>query len=120
LDTSKTNLHETIFATCRRTLGSRTWGRVLAATVDDPTPSSFPQTLPSLITALDLPPYITDLARLEWMLHEKKTQHDACRRPHRSVIANSTLSLLPVDWKHLAELIRSDPPPWRRFTHRPT
>ncbi|HSO18351.1 MAG TPA: hypothetical protein VLT88_02770, partial [Desulfosarcina sp.] len=99
---------EAIFATCRRTLGSHTWGRVLAAMGEDSPPPSVPQALVPLVALLELPAYITDLARLEWMLYEKKRHHEACVRPRRAVTVNPTLSLVSVGWKGLAELIHSD------------
>jgi hypothetical protein len=67
---------EKIFSTCRRTLGSLTWGRVLAAMDEDLAAESFPDTLATLNASMNLPGYLDDLARLEWMLHQKKM---ACR-----------------------------------------
>jgi hypothetical protein len=81
---------EKIFSTCRRTLGSKTWGRVLAAMDEELTTESFPDRLAPLIESMCLPGYIADLARLEWMLHQKKaaaddpnsSDSDRCVKPH--------------------------------------
>lgn len=48
---------ETIFSTCRRTLGSTTWGRVLAAMDEDLTLGSFPGKLVSQAAPLVAAPY---------------------------------------------------------------
>ncbi len=95
-----------IFSNCHRTLGSETWGRVLAAMDAKATPASIPQTLEALISTMRLPGYIADLARLEWMLFEKSRRDEKPARPNQSVVANPTVSLLPVGWTHLTQLIR--------------
>ncbi len=71
------------------------------------TAQSFPDRLASLIEPMDLPGYIADLARLEWILHEKATADDPKRRI-QTVTVNPTLTIVPVRWKNLAAFIRSN------------
>jgi selenobiotic family peptide radical SAM maturase len=99
---------EKIFSTCRRALGSKTWGRVLAAMDEDVTTQSFADKLASLINPMDLPGYIADLARLEWMLHKKKAAGATPDQPNQTVTVNPTLTMVPVRWKNLAAFIRSN------------
>ncbi|MEE4113189.1 MAG: hypothetical protein V2I40_10270, partial [Desulfobacteraceae bacterium] len=98
---------EQIFSTCRRALGSNTWGRVLAAMEENLTAESFPDRLEPLTASMHLPGYVADLARLEWMLHKTKEAADKPARRIQTVIVNPTLSMVPVRWKHLAAFIRS-------------
>ena len=99
--------HEKIFSTCRRTLGSAAWGRVLAATEADATPEAFADRLASLTDAMDLPGFLTDLARLEWMLFKIKTGGDHPDRQGQAITVNPTLTILPVSWKNLPAFVRS-------------
>ncbi|BBO68813.1 selenobiotic family peptide radical SAM maturase [Desulfosarcina alkanivorans] len=100
--------YENIFSTCRRTLGSHTWGRVLAAMDEDLTAEAFPDTVASLSPSMDLPGYLVDLARLEWLLHQKQIAADEPIPQARTVSPNPTLTIVPVRWKHLAAFIRSN------------
>jgi selenobiotic family peptide radical SAM maturase len=74
---------------------------------EDLTAESLPDRLTTLKASMGLPGYLADLARLEWLLHQKKTGAEATVRKVRTVAANPTLTIVPVRWKHLAELIRS-------------
>lgn len=69
---------------------------------------SFPGTLESQTASMDLPGYIADLARLEWVLHQKKAETDSSNRQVRTVTVNPTLTIVPVHWKNLATFIRSN------------
>jgi len=73
---------------------------------EDLTTESFPDRLASLAESIDLPGYILDMARLEWMLH-KKMGGDAPDRQVHTVTVNPTLSMVPVGWKNLTAFIRS-------------
>ena len=98
---------EKIFSTCRHALGSETWGRVLTAMDEDLTIESFPDMLASLAESMELPGYIADLARLEWILH-KKTAVDGPNQRIQTVSVNPTLTMVPVRWKNLTAFIRSN------------
>ncbi len=69
---------------------------------------SFPGTLESRTASMDLPGYIADLARLEWVLYQKKAQTDGSNRQVRTVTVNPTLTIVPVHWKNLATFIRTN------------
>ena len=57
---------DAVYLHCRRTLGVKTWGRVLAALDPDLVPQKFPDALAGLRDQFDLPDFICDLAKLEW------------------------------------------------------
>jgi selenobiotic family peptide radical SAM maturase len=99
---------EKIFSTCRRALGSKTWGRVMAAMDEELTTESFLDRLAPLIESMNLPGYITDLAKLEWILHQKKAAVYDPNRPIQTVTVNPTLTMVPVCWKNLEVFIRSN------------
>jgi selenobiotic family peptide radical SAM maturase len=107
LNLSAGDTQATIFSTCRRTLGSKTWGRVLAAMGEESGIECFPGRLASLTASLDLPDYIADLARLEWILHQKKAAAENPNQRVRTLTCNPTLTIVPVRWKNLAAFIRS-------------
>lgn len=100
-------MQETIFSTCCHTLGKKTWGRVLAAVEEDFRAEHLPDALVHLTACMDLPGYIADLARLEWMLYQKKVKCDDPKRPVEAITINPTLTILPVQWKNLAVLIQT-------------
>lgn len=74
---------------------------------EDLTTQSFPDRLAALIEPMDLPGYIADLARLEWVLIEKAAV-DVPNRRIQAVIVNPTLTVVPVRWKNLAPFMRSN------------
>ena len=48
----------------------KTWGRVLAALDENSDVQAFPDVLIALQDTLELPDFISDLARLEWARHQ--------------------------------------------------
>jgi selenobiotic family peptide radical SAM maturase len=96
-----------VFSACRRTLGSMTWGRVLAAMENDKGLEDFPDRLETLCGTVDLPGYIADLARLEWMLYQTDRLSPGLDRLIQTTTVNPTLKILPLRWKQLAVLIRT-------------
>jgi selenobiotic family peptide radical SAM maturase len=108
LNLSSFATYEKIFSTCRRTLGSLTWGRVLAALDEDLAAETFPDTLATLNASMSLPGYLDDLARLEWMLHQKKMDADEPVPKVQAIAVNPSLTVVPVRWKNLATLIRAN------------
>ena len=97
-----------IFSICRRTLGDRTWGRVLAAMETIPNATTIPEALERLTPPLGLPGYIADLARLEQLLYENKDSAAPLVEANDTTAVNPTVSLLQLSWKHLPSLIRPD------------
>lgn len=72
---------------------------------------SFAETLAGLTESLGLPGYVGDLARLEWMLHQKEKSALDSNRAVQTIMVNPTLSLVSVGWRNLPALIRSDAAP---------
>ena len=97
---------ESIFSTCRLTLGSETWGGVVAALGENIRPECFPDALTSLDARMALPDYLGDLARLEWQLH--RTQSLPLDRSFQisRVMVNPSLTMVASPWKYLVDLIR--------------
>jgi selenobiotic family peptide radical SAM maturase len=91
---------ETFYPLCRLLLGARRWER-LAASSDDP---------PGLAALLErgplpkgAPPFIADLARLEWAVHEAGAAFIPPASGLSSPTVNPALRLLALQWRGLAE-----------------
>ncbi len=96
--------YSSIFSSSRHALGTRTWGRVLAALDGNLSPQDFPSMLSQLKEPLNLPGYIDDLARMEWARHEIGKTRPHGNAPHR-ISVNPALSLVPVAWNRLVSLL---------------
>lgn len=72
----------------------------------DARPDRFADRLASLTISINLPGYLSDLARLEWLLFKTKTAGDDPGRQGPDITINPTLTILPVRWKNLPELVR--------------
>ena len=105
---SRIDNYPKIFSNCRRILGARTWGRVLAALAEGSDPQTFADRLLSIQSALNLPGFIPDLARLEWVRH--RTREDKAPLPQQvaNTTVNPTLTLVPVAYKNMTALISAD------------
>jgi selenobiotic family peptide radical SAM maturase len=79
---------------------------VLAAAGETLPPESFPDFLDQLLKTNDFPGFIAELAHLEWLLYQKKNDSIPTSDTVESIVVNPTLTLLPVSWKNLTELIR--------------
>ena len=109
LPTKRTTLRSTpvdtldaIFTVCRRTLGRDTWGRVRAALDADLLGESFPEALDTLTASLDLPGYLADLARLEWVRYRTQTDANDPAIFAAALTVNPSLTLQRLEWKNLA------------------
>ncbi len=106
------DIFQSIFSSCRRILGKKTWGRILAALDTNSEPQTFADRLYLLKNDLQLPDFIDDLARIEWIWHQAKNQTAFINTSPNSlpekIIANPALTLVPVLWKNLAALIETD------------
>ena len=100
-------MHGTIFSTCRRTLGSKTWGRVLAVLEEGASPQSFPDLIASLHRSMDLPAYLADLARLEWLVHGVRSAKPIRPSRPQALTVNPTLVAAALGWSGLPELMQS-------------
>ena len=109
MNPSQVHSFNEIFTHCRRTLGSNAWGEALAALSEACRPDTFPDALRSLTTALDLPDFIHDLARIEWAWHGIQDDPMRIHQPPRALTPNPTLNLTPVSWKNLPARIHAEP-----------
>jgi selenobiotic family peptide radical SAM maturase len=108
LRNSREDIFQSIFSSCRRILGTKTWGRILAALEKDSTPETFADTLSSLKNEFYLPDFIDDLARLEWVRHHTEIEKAHPDIPLKKICVNPALTLVPVSWKHLTAQINTD------------
>jgi selenobiotic family peptide radical SAM maturase len=111
-DSVPTFYHDTyqkIFTNCHRILGSKTWGRILAALDGDPPPQIFPDKLISLTQALALPDFIVDLARIELAMHQVRSDVAPFNKKIKKLTVNPTLVLVPVSWENLVAVMAVKP-----------
>lgn len=111
-----------IFSSCRRILGKKTWGRIQAVLEKDFAPQTFADKLSFLKKKLSLPDFIDDLARIEWIWHQAKSQALVSDFLPENIVANPTLTLTQVSWKNLPIIIKTNtkseiPPPEQSQTH---
>ena len=76
---------------------------------EDLDPRIFPDKLTAIKPDLAAPEFIVDLARIEWALHQAKTEAAAFQRQIDKLTVNPTLVLIPVSWKNLAAVIETKP-----------
>ncbi len=110
------NNFQHIFFSCRRILGKKSWGRIQAVLEKNPEPQAFAGKLSLLKKELHLPDFIDDLARIEWIWHQAKKAKPQPEILPEKITANPGLTLVPVSWKNLPELITKNhqnnfPPP---------
>ena len=96
-----------IFPVCREILSSESWCRAVALHPPGEPWERFPDTLERLTDGGDLPPYIPDLARLEWtycQVTERARPTPPLKGP---AILNPTLELVSCRWRNLPQLLSS-------------
>ncbi len=94
-----------IFPVTRRILGPTRWRRILAARPPGSGPERFPETLQTLIVEKKLPPYLPDLARLEWAYHQVGAEPAPALPASGPGFVNPTLELVRCGWRHLPRLL---------------
>ena len=94
-----------IFPVTRRILGPARWRRILAARPPGSGPERFPETLQTLIVEKKLPPYLPDLARLEWAYHQVGAEPAPALPVSGPGFVNPTLELVRCGWRHLPRLL---------------
>lgn len=94
-----------IFPVSRRVMGPRRWRRAVAASSPDEPLERFPDTLECLVAQGVLPPYVPDLACLEWTHHHVEKQEVPASPDEGSAILNPTLELVPCRWHNLPQLL---------------
>ena len=98
-------MYSHIFSSCRRILEKQSWGRIQAALDKSTEIHQFPDQLASLKSKLGLPDFIGDLARIEWIRHQAKKAAPLPNALPEKLTVNAGLTLVPVAFKGLAELI---------------
>ncbi len=96
---------------CCAAQGGDGWDTLIADFDDEAGPEALPHFLETTAAALSLPAYLPDLARLELAVHGvQATTAPALLEEGDELQINSTLTLLPLNWKHLCGLF------WKRKT----
>ena len=64
----------------------------------------FPVQLEQLVVAENIPAFLPDLARVEWLLHQcQQSEPPSIRAPKDTIILNPTLQVLEVGWQGLLQ-----------------
>jgi selenobiotic family peptide radical SAM maturase len=96
---------EMIYPVCRVLLGARRWARIIPQCSE---PSSLPSLLEDYGKSRGVPPFIADLARLEWAVHEVEETELPPRPSLDALIVNPALRLVPLKWKNLTVWMNDD------------
>jgi hypothetical protein len=99
------DLAEAIYPTCRTNVGSNAWQELIDLSAKDPTPEAFPHLIALQRDELDLPEYLAALARLEWAIHQVKTEGPKIPSTVEKLILNPTVQLLQLSWKNLPAML---------------
>lgn len=105
------DLTEAIYPTCRANVGSNVWYRLIDLSAQDPTPEAFPHLITLQRDELDLPEYLAELARLEWAIHQVKTEGPKIPSTVEQLILNPTVQLLQLSWKNLPAMLNGKDTP---------
>ncbi len=97
-----------IFVVCHKILGNPTWGNILATLDSDAIPEYFPDQLKRLRSSHRLPGYIDDLARVEYARYQLQNLPGPATNAIDKLCVNPELQLVPVAWRNLVALIKSD------------
>ncbi|MCB2180449.1 MAG: selenobiotic family peptide radical SAM maturase [Desulfobulbaceae bacterium] len=98
---------EEIFPGCSTFFTKEQWGQLFQEESPGVFPEKFAQISDELQKSWNLPAYLDDLARLEWILFQARQR--GCRQMPETVqqlTVNPTLELIKLDWQHLPALLR--------------
>ena len=98
---------ETVYPVTRAILGDKEWAGTIGAPGAGTDPETYPRRLAGKTSSGSIPPYLSDLAALEWAVHATGAKTRAATPEAEETILNPTLSLVTVRWKHLADLLES-------------
>ena len=98
---------ETVYPVTRAILGDKEWAGTIGAPGAGTDPETYPRRLAGKTSSGSIPPYLSDLAALEWAVHATGAKTRAATPEAEDTILNPTLSLVTVRWKHLADLLES-------------
>lgn len=97
---------EIIYPLCRVLLGARRWARLAPLCRQ---PSELSSHLEEGKRLKGIPPFIADLARLEWAVHEVGSTDIPQRAYLNVLVLNPALRLIPLKWKSLTVWMLGDP-----------
>ncbi len=113
---------EKIYPNCRAILDPSAWKRIVDAFGLNSKPDTFWEILARQVDDLNLPAYLPELARLEWIIHNVDRQNNDVLPQVDQVVVNPTLQLVELSWKNLISLLgpreitpTSTPEPGREF-----
>jgi selenobiotic family peptide radical SAM maturase len=94
-----------IFPVTRKISGPKRWRRALAAHPPGATPAQFPDALETLAARDTLPPFLPDLARVEWAHNQVVAEPKPALPRSGPGIVNPTLELVQCHWRNLTLLV---------------
>lgn len=96
-----------IYPVCLQLLSPANREKIPAGMDTDAGPDEFLRVLSDMSSSMDLPPFLADLARIEWAVNQASVR--AMEKPPSSAASlsvNPTLSLFEVSWLHLPGLLK--------------
>ena len=88
-------------------LGPDTWQQIISGHDLDHTPENFPEVIGSYEHHAHIPEFLSELARLEWSVSQAKAKSISMPDDQEDLTINSTLLLLELQWKNLANDVGS-------------
>jgi selenobiotic family peptide radical SAM maturase len=101
---------EEIYPHCRSCLGAGKWDEMIEAMRGGEEPDGFAVLLSGRISAEGLPPFLSDLARLEGSIHRAKKK-ECSFAPEDHPTVNPSLELVRLSWKNLLAFMNSGTEP---------
>ncbi len=98
----------TIYPACSAIIGADMLKLLVSTSNTSQNPENFPDLLRKQGTALGLPEYLADLARLEWTYGQLGSTFPDVSQQSKALIVNPTLELLELSWQNLTTLINRD------------
>ena len=104
MEPSREKILARVYPKSKAMLDQGLWNRVIEVGGLNSQPEAFSDTLALQADELALPPYVPELAKLEWIVHTVLTQDSDIRPRVDQLIVNPTLQLVQLGWKHLTLL----------------
>jgi selenobiotic family peptide radical SAM maturase len=99
-----TETHTGIYKAFRSLVGPEIWSKVIQAEKS----SADPESLLSFLVQTggqEIPPYLPDLARLEWTIGEISACDETHQGERKEICVNTTVRLLELSWRNLLPLL---------------
>ena len=94
---------ETIYPVCRAILDAKAWDNLITGSDAKTVPFRLAQDAVSQ----QIPPYLADVAALEWAVYSARTKTLTTAGTAEETVLNPTLSLVATRWKNLIDLLES-------------